>query len=84
LGLDKVLWRYLKKIVKNIACLNKFIDITNIYIDISHWPLHFKVSIKIVILKSNKEFYDSPKAYQSIVLLNTVGKLFEKIIGKSL
>ena len=34
----------------------------------------------IVIPKPNKSTYDSPKSYQLIVLLNMIGKLFEKII----
>ena len=83
-GLNKLSWRYLKRIVKNMACLNNFIDITNACIDIGHWPVHFKVLITIVISKPNKESYDSPKAYQPIVLLNTINKLFEKVIGKRL
>ena len=28
--------------------------------------------------------YDSPKLYQPIVLLNTIGKLFKKMIGEHL
>jgi len=44
--------------------------------------LHFKTSTTIVIPKPNKELYNTPKAYQSIVLLNTISKLFEKVIGK--
>ena len=81
---DKLSWRYFKRIVKNIACLNKFIDIANTYIDICHWPMHFKVSTTIVIPKPNKMSYNSPKAYQPIVLLNTINKLFEKVISKRL
>ena len=52
------------------------------YIYLGHWPFYFKISITIVISKPNKKFYDFPKAYQSIVLLNTIGKLFEKVIGE--
>jgi len=81
---DKLSWRHFKKIVKNIACLNKFIDIANAYIDIGHWPMHFKVLTTIVIPKPNKKSYNSPKAYQPIVLLNTISKLFEKVISKRL
>jgi len=60
---DKLSWRHLKRIVKDIVYLNKFIDITNIYIDIGHWLLHFKVLITIIIPKPNKESYNSSKAY---------------------
>ena len=38
----------------------------------------------IVIPKPNKSVYNSPKSYQPIVLLNTIGKLFEKMIGEYL
>jgi len=36
----------------------------------------------VVIPKPNKAMFDSPKLYQPIILLNTIEKLFEKIIGK--
>jgi len=38
----------------------------------------------IVIPKPNKESYNSPKSFQSIVLLNTLGKLTEKVISEHL
>jgi len=81
-GPDKLSWRYLKKIVKDDAYLNKFINIANACIDIGHWPSHFKVLTTIIISKPNKESYDSLKAYHPIILLNTIGKLFEKVISK--
>jgi len=84
LGPDKLSWKHFKRIVKNDTCLNKLIDIANTYIDIDHWPLHFKVSTTIIIPKPNKNFYDSFKMYQPIVLLNTISKLFEKVIGERL
>jgi len=82
--LDKLSWRHLKRIVKDVACLNKFIDIANMYIDIGHWPLYFKVLTTIVIPKPNKESYDSLKAYLLIILLDTISKLFEKVISERL
>ena len=81
---DKLSWRYLKKIVKDIACLRKLINIANVYIKLGHWPLHFKVSTSIIIPKSNKKLYNSLKAFKPIILLNTIGKLIEKIISKRL
>ena len=79
-GLDKLSWRHLKRIVKYNTCLNKFISITNTCIDIDYWPLYFKVLTTIIISKPNKESYNSLKAYWPIVLLNTINKLFEKVI----
>ena len=81
-GPDKLTWRYLKKIVKNKECIDKLIDIANICIDLDHWPSHFKTSTTVIILKPNKTLYDSAILFHPIVLLNTTGKLFEKIIGE--
>ncbi|KAJ2923685.1 hypothetical protein H1R20_g13405, partial [Candolleomyces eurysporus] len=46
-----------------------------------HWPRHFKESTSVIIPKPNKPSYSSPKAFRSIVLLNTLGKLIEKMIS---
>jgi len=83
-GPDKLSWRHLKRIIKDDAYLNKFINIANAYIDIGHWLLHFKVLTTIIIPKPNKESYNSFKAYCPIILLNTIDKLFEKVISKRL
>ena len=69
-GLDRLSWRYLKKIVKNKECTNRIIDIVNVCIDLGYWPSHFKTS------------YNLFKSFQPIMLLNTSGKLFEKMIGE--
>ena len=47
-----------------------------------YWPNHFKRSSTIIILKPNKPLYNSPKSFRPIVLLNTLGKLIEKVIGE--
>jgi len=36
----------------------------------------------VIIHKPNKSLYDSPKSFRPIVLLNTLRKLIEKIIGE--
>ena len=36
----------------------------------------------VVIPKPNKQSYDSPKSFRLIVLLNILGKLIKKVIGK--
>ena len=38
----------------------------------------------VIISKPNKKSYNSPKAFRPIVLLNTVGKLIEKVIREYL
>ena len=81
-GLNKLSWRHLKKIIRDTAYLNKLIDIANGCINLGHQPLHFKTFTTIIIPKPNKKSYNSPKAYQPIVLLNIIGKLFEKVIDE--
>ena len=51
---------------------------------LSHWLSHFKISITIVIPRPNKVFYDYPKSFRPIVLLNTLGKLIKKVISDRL
>ena len=82
LGLDKLSWRYLKEIVKNKKCTNRLINIANTCIDLGYWPSHFKTSSIVIIPKSNKASYDLLKLFWPIVLLNTISKLFKKIIGE--
>ena len=78
---DKLLWSHLKHILKDKTCLKNFVNIVNSCFDLGFWPLHFKISTTIVIPKPNKMSYNSPKVFRSIVLLNTMGKLIEKVIG---
>ena len=49
-----------------------------------HWPRHFKKLVSIIISKPGKPAYDIPKAFRPIVLLNTLGKLIEKMIARQL
>jgi len=83
-GPDKVSWKHLKAIIKDDMYLNNFVNIANIYINLGHWPLYFKTSLSIIISKPNKASYDSPKIFWPIILLNILGKLIEKVIGKRL
>ena len=46
--------------------------------------MHFKISTTVVIPKPNKKSYDFSKSFRPIVLLNTIGKLIEKVIGERL
>jgi len=36
----------------------------------------------VIIPKPNKSSYDLPKSFRPIILLNTLGKLIEKVIGE--
>jgi len=64
-------------IIKDKECIIKLIDI-------GHWPSHFKMLATAVISMPNKTSYDSPKSFCPIMLLNTIGKLFEKMIRERL
>ncbi|MBW0490729.1 hypothetical protein O181_030444 [Austropuccinia psidii MF-1] len=44
----------------------------------------WKKAVTAIIRKSGKDDYSDPKSYQPIALLNTLGKLFEKIINDRL
>ena len=81
-GPDKLTWHHLKSIVNQDDCLNNIINITNLCFDLGHWPNFFKLSSMIIISKPNKMSYDQLKAFWPIVLLNTLGKLIEKVIAE--
>ena len=83
-GPDKLLWNHLKTIFDDIECLDTFIQMANVCINLGYWPSHFKTSTTIVIPKPNKKLYDSPKSFRPIVLFNTIGKLIKKVIGERL
>ena len=78
------MWRHLKYILKDKSCLKNIINIANVCVEIGYWPSHFKTSTTIIIPKPNKVLYNFPKAFRSIVLLNTLGKLIEKVISNRL
>jgi len=81
---DYILWQHLKALIDNNKYLSNFVNLTNVYINISFWPLYFKISTSIIIPKLNKVAYSSSKNFYSIILLNTLGKIIEKVIGKRL
>ena len=81
---NKLSWKYLKTIVNNSRYLRKFVDIADACFKLGYWTSYFKTSTSIIISKSNKESYNSPKSFRPIVLLNMISKLIEKVIGKRL
>ena len=83
-GPDKLSWRHLKYIIKNKTCLKNIIIIANACFEIGYWPNHFKNLTTIVIPKPNKTLYNLLKFFRPIVLLNTLDKLIEKVIGDRL
>ena len=83
-GPNKMSWHHWKLIIKNDECLSNIINIADACINLGHWPKYFKFSTTVVIPKPNKTSYDNPKAFRPIVLLNTLGKLVEKVIAERL
>jgi len=83
-GLDRLSWKHLKKILKSSTCFDNILNIANTCIDLGHWPSHFKVFTSIIIPKPNKTLYDTPKTFRPIILLNTLGKLIEKVVSERL
>ncbi|MBW0503613.1 hypothetical protein O181_043328 [Austropuccinia psidii MF-1] len=49
-----------------------------------YFPSMWKRALTAIIRKSGKDDYSDPRAYRPIALLNTLGKLFEKIINDRL
>ena len=83
-GPDKLLWHHLKIIVNQNECLANIINIANACFNLGHWPNYFKYSSMIIIPKPSKMSYDQAKLFHPIVLLNTLGKLIEKVIAERL
>ena len=83
-GPDKVIWCHLKHILKQEECLLNIINIANTCLNLDHWPNYFKCSSTVIIPKLNKPKYNHLKAFCPIVLLNTLGKLIEKVIVERL
>jgi len=84
LGPDKLTWSHIKLIIKDKDCIAKLINIANTCIELGYWPSHFKSSTMVITPKPNKSTYNLPKSYHPIVLLNTIIKLFKKMIEECL
>jgi len=64
--------------------LFNIVNIANTYINLGHWPLHFKMSTLIIIPKPNKVSYNFPKMFCFIIFFNILRKLIEKVIKERL
>jgi len=83
-GPDHVLWRHLKALILHNTCLAKLVYIANACIILEYLPSYFKSANTIVIPKLNKMLHNTLSFFQPIVLLNTTGKLVEKVISNRL
>jgi len=80
-GPDHVTWTHLKVILADPHCLQLAVALANACLRVGHWPSHFKESTSVIIPKPGKPSYSAPKAFRPIVLLNTFGKLVEKVLS---
>ena len=83
-GPDKLTWHHFKAILKQDNYLVNVINIANLCINLGHWLNYFKCLSTVIISKPNKMAYDQPKSFCPIVLLNTLGKLIEKVVAERL
>lgn len=77
---NRILWKHLKAIVKDNKYLENIINIASACINLGYWLMHFKLSLSIIISKPKKVFYDSPKYFHPIILLNMLRKLIGEAI----
>lgn len=56
----------------------------NACLSLGYCPGHFKVAEAVALRKLGKEDYTQVKPYRSVALLNTLGKVLEKIIARRL
>jgi hypothetical protein len=83
-GPDHLTWTHLRCLTTDKTISSMLLWIADACINVGIWPDEFKESITVVIPKPGKPAYDVPKAFRPIVLLNTMGKLIEKMIANRL
>ncbi|MBW0468336.1 hypothetical protein O181_008051 [Austropuccinia psidii MF-1] len=81
-GPDKIPKKHIK-IAHNIL-FPDLLTLFNSCLTIHHFPPLWKQELTVIIKKASKEDYTDPNEYQPIALLNTLGKLFEKIINNQI
>ena len=74
-GPDHLTWTHLKRLMARE-------EVTALFLWI--WPKELKESKTAVIPKPGKLSYDVSKAFRPIIFLNTMSKLFEKMIANHL
>ncbi|KAF8638448.1 hypothetical protein AX17_002205, partial [Amanita inopinata Kibby_2008] len=83
-GPDRLTWYHLKHLIEDNAFLSRLAALYNDILDLGVWPSAFKESFSVVIPKPNKPHHDTAKMYRPIALLNTLSKLFTKVLAKRL
>ena len=80
-GPNHITWGMLKTLTANPRIASLFLGLAEACIQLGHWPAHFKESLSVIIPKPGKPSYSTPKLFHPIVLLNTLGKLVEKMLS---
>jgi hypothetical protein len=84
-GPDHVTWRLLKMILlSDPQCSALIVSLATACLMVGYWPSYFKTSSSVIIPKPGKAAYNTPRAFRPIVLLNTCGKLIEKMVSTRL
>ena len=81
-GTDGITNGILQKVLDMILPI--LCQLFNASLDIGYFPQHFRQSVTVVLRKPGKEDYSTPKPYQPIALLNTLGKALEAVISTRL
>ena len=50
-------------VIKDNKYLTNIVNIANVCIDLGLWPIYFKISLSIIIPKSNKIAYNSSRMF---------------------
>ncbi|KAI0999644.1 hypothetical protein K3495_g8553 [Podosphaera aphanis] len=79
LGPDGIPNRLLKNCSKTLSKV--LAELFNACLRLGYHPNKFKEFTTIVIRKPQKPSHDTPKSYRPIALLNTMGKLLEKLVA---
>ena len=80
-GPDHITWSHLRHMVSHVQCEQLFLSLANACVSSGHWPEYFKGSRSVIVPKPGKADYSTPKSFRPIALLNTLGKLIEKMIA---
>ena len=82
LGTDGITARMLKTCAKPLMLWLH--AIFNAYIRLGYYPEAFRASHTIILRKLGKKHYTVAAAYRPITLLNTLGKILEGVIAKTI
>jgi hypothetical protein len=78
------MWSHLKRILLDSVVSGKVLSLADACLWVGYWLSHFKESVSVIIPKLGTPSYSTPKLFQPIVLLNTLGELIKKMISTRL